>query len=82
VVQTPPHPVKLPENEHVAFAKRFQARLKAGTLVFRAGGPVRLNLFLADARGDQGVLLKVERLASVGFRDPGIADQHVSQTIV
>ena len=35
-----------------------------------------------DARGPQGVALQVQRLGAIRLRDAGVADQHVSQTVV
>ena len=35
-----------------------------------------------DALGPQGVALQVQRLGAVGLLDAGVADQHVSQTVV
>ena len=35
-----------------------------------------------DAGRLQGVALQVQRLEAVGLRDAGVADQHVSQTVV
>jgi hypothetical protein len=35
-----------------------------------------------NAGGEERVTLKVKRLRSISFRDAGVADQQVSQTIV
>ena len=37
---------------------------------------------VVDALGPQGVALQVQRLGAVGLGDAGVADQHVSQTVV
>ena len=74
MVQAAPHAVELPDDQHVAISHGLQTRVQPRSLVLFARGPVRVDLVLANARGDQGVLLKVERLATVGLRDPGIAD--------
>ena len=55
---------------------------RPGALVLLAGGVVRIDAILVDAGGQERVVLQVARLAAVGLRDPGVADQYVSQTFV
>ena len=41
-----------------------------------------VEVHLVDVGVAQGVALQVQRLGAVGLRDAGVADQHVSQTVV
>ena len=77
-----PRRSRLPDDEQVALAQGAQAVVESRPVVAEAGGEVVVEVDGVNACRPQGVALRVERLGSVGFRDAGVADQHVSQTLV
>jgi len=66
--QGPPQPIKFPDDQHLAGAKRAQTSLEAGSIIAAAGGAVLINLVLWNARGAQGVELEVEGLRGAAPR--------------
>ena len=74
--------VELPDDEHVALPQGSQAAVESRPVVAYAGGEVVVDVDRVDALGPQGVALQVQRLGAVGLGDAGVADQHVSQTVV
>ena len=74
--------VELPDDEHVTLPQGAQAAVEPRPVVAYAGGEVVVLVDRVDALGSQGVALQVQRLGAVGLRDAGVADQHVSQTVV
>ncbi len=59
-------PVEFPDDEDISLAQRLQACLQSGTFIRSPGRLVRVEPVLADACGDQGIMLQVERLRLFG----------------
>ena len=75
--------VELPDDEHVALPQGAQAAVESRPVVAYAGGEVVVEVDrVVDALGPQGGALQVQRLGAILLRDAGVADQHVSQTVV
>jgi hypothetical protein len=82
MLQAATEPIKLPDYEHVFFAERLQTCIESGPVISFTGCLVGIDLFLSDTGSEQCVALEVERLTAVSLGDAGVANQHVSQTIV
>ena len=75
--------VELPDDEHVALPQGAQAAVESRAVVAYAGGEGVVEVGrVVDALGPQGVALQVQRLGAIRLRDAGVADQHLSQTVV
>ena len=81
MMQAAAHSVELPDEQSIAVTQRLEAGFQPRSFVFFARCAIGVDLALCDIGGNQGVPLQVQGLAAVGFRDPGVANQHVSQTI-
>src|SRR5918998_1407442 len=71
-----PEPVEPPGDQGVAGAQALQARLQPGPVVALARGMVLVQPGRVHPGGEQGVALRVERLAAVRLAHPHVADQH------
>ena len=79
--------VELPHHERVTFTQRFEACVQAWPVILLSGRLVAVHIFLIDAGERESVLLQVEHLRAIGFRDAHVADQGrglrlVTQTFV
>jgi hypothetical protein len=79
-------PIEFPHNEGIARADRFETGVEAGTVVLLAARGVAVDVALQNADTGECVLLQVEHLGAVGFRDAHIADKggeyRAPQTVV
>src|SRR5512135_2833747 len=70
--------IKLPDHQHIALTKRLQTCLKIGPVVALAGGFVLIDSLGRDPCANEGVMLQVGYLTTIGLRHSGISDQHSS----
>src|SRR3546814_540720 len=75
-------PIQLPDCQRVTGAERLQASVESWTIIATSRGAVRVDFVRLYTRRDQCVALKIMDLRSIGFRDTGISDQHVTYTSV
>ena len=75
--------VEFPDDEQVALPQGAQAAVESRPVVAYAGSEVVIEVgWVVDAFGTQGVALQVQRLGAIRLSDAGVADPHVSQTLV
>ena len=63
-------------NERLSRLKRLQTRFESRAMSLASRIEVFVDPFLGHAGVDEGVALQVQTLASIGFGNPRIADQH------
>ena len=76
VSETATKAIELPDHQYIALAERLQARLKVGPVVALAGGFVLIDALGRDSRANEGVVLEVSHLTTIGLGHSGISDQH------
>ena len=74
--------VRLLRQAGVALPQGAQAVVESRPVVAYAGGEVVGEVHGVDTLVPQGVALQVQRLGTIRFGNAGVADQHVSQTLV
>ena len=70
-----PEAVEFPDDERIAVPQGAQAAIETGAIIPLARRPVLVELLGRDTGAGQSVALQIEALRSIGFRDPGVADE-------
>jgi hypothetical protein len=78
--------IKLPYNKCITVTQRFQTVFESGAIIFLAARSVAVDVALGHTGCNERVVLKVEHLRTVGFRNAHVADKRgergAPQTVV
>jgi len=76
VLEVASEPVQPPQHERVAGLQRLEAGCQAGARVVPAGGKILVGALWLDTGLEHRIALGSERLRTIAFRDPDVADEH------
>ena len=75
VSETTAEPIKLPDNQRVARAQRFETRVEPWSVVLLAACSVAVDFALGNAGFNERIVVKVGHLRAVGLRRAHITDK-------